>query len=205
MARLGTFRLTDKGVALSRRGQGVLLDVSFKELEVWAARNAIDEKRLWRQSWTRACTTLRRQLQKVVSSAGGYYGVPKFKDFESFTEDLRRVEHKTAPMGGILAEKHSIIWRKVGKTTYIGWPDKLATWADRFQDGVPRNGMFDNPQSRYALHRKGIRDVPAQYVSNPRRVLPEPFGTHAQKHLEEWARGAFYKALARRMAKKRIA
>lgn len=208
MASLGTFKLTDTGVSLSQRGRGVVLNVSFKELEVWAARNKVDEKKLWERSWNRSCSTLRSQLQKVVSQAGGAYGVPRFRDFEAFTKELREVYHKSKPMGGVLASKKAIIWHKVGNTTYIGWPDRLAQWAERYQDGSPGpwgESLFTDNEKRRMLHMRGIEDVPRTYTENPRRVLPEPFGTHAQKHLEEWAKGAFYKDLARQMAKKRYA
>ena len=44
--------------------------------------------------------------------------------------------------------------------------------------------------------RKGIKEIPRTYAHNPRKVLPEPFGSYVDAHLEEWAKGAMYKGLA---------
>ena len=96
MAKLGTFSVGNGNVTLSRgrgRNKAVVLDVSFKELEVWAAKNQIDEKKTWDKAWNRAMSTLRSRLQKVVKGAGGYEGVPKFKDFEAFTKELPTPQH----------------------------------------------------------------------------------------------------------------
>ena len=205
MASLGTFKNTGSGITLSRRGVGVLLDVSYKELEIWAARNGVDEKRLWQRDYGRAIKNLKGKLVKVITKAGGVEGVPKFKDFEEFTRELRTARNMTRPMGGILANPKNIITKKVGNTQYIGWPDRLAEWAVKFQDGIGSNADFQNQYLRHDWHKLGIKDIPYTYISNPRRVLPEPFGTYVKKHLEEWARSSFYKDLARQMAKKRFA
>lgn len=203
MASLGTLKLTDSGVSFSRRGS-VYLEVSFRDLSRWAQRSRVDAARLYNRSFGRACSALRAKMQKVVSRAGGVEGVPKFADFEEFTRELRTVRNNSAPMGGILAEKHVIVSYKRDGAQVIGWPDNLAEWAVKFQDGIggaSSEAMFTDPERRYHLHRLGIRDIPREYVHNPRRVLPEPFGSYVQRHLEEWARGAFYKELARQMAK----
>lgn len=205
MASLGTFKVTDTGVTLSRRGAGVILDVSFKELSHWAQRNAIDAKSLYRKSYGRAVKGLRDKMRKIMSRAGGVEGVPKFKDFEEFTRQLRVARNDTAPMGGILAERKMIVAYKRGDTQYIGWPDRLATWAEKFQDGVGSNDWLNDTENRHWLHRLGIRDIPRTYVHNERRVIPEPFMTYVRRYLDEWARGAFYKQLARQMAKAKLA
>lgn len=210
MAKLGTFSVGSGNVVLTQgrgRNKAVVLDVSFKELEVWAAKNQIDEKKTWDKAWNRAMSTLRSRLQKVVKGAGGYEGVPKFKDFEAFTKELRAISNRTSPMGGILSDPHLIKWEKIGKTSYIGWLDRLADWAVKFQDGEPgfnSEWYFTTPEGRHLMHEKGIKNVPHEYVRNPRRVLPEPFGTHVDKYLPEWAQGVFYKDLAKQMAKKRL-
>lgn len=203
MAGLGTFKNTGTGITLSRRGAGVLLDVSYKELEIWAARNGIDEKRLWKRNFGRAINAIKSKLVSVVTKAGGVEGVPKFTDFEAFTKELRTARNMTRPMGGVLANKKSIVAKKVGNTQYIGWPDRLAEWAVKFQDGTPSKDFSDNSWRHY-LHKLGLKEIPYTYQSNPRRVLPEPFGGYVEKYLVEWARGAFYKDLARQMAKKRF-
>jgi len=204
MARLGTFKVNDGNVTLTRgRGanKAVVLNVSFKELEIWAARNGVNEKKVWDRAWTRAMSTLRNRLQKVISGAGGYDGVPKFTDFEQFTNELRAAQNKTTPMGGVLAAKKVIIWEKIGKRYYIGWPDRLADWAVNFQDAVGNDDLTNNDWRHY-WHKLGIKDIPREYVHNPRRVLPEPFGAHVDKYLPQWAEGAFYKDLAKQMARR---
>ena len=210
MAKLGTFKVGDNSVTLSRgRGsnKAVILDVSFKDLERWARQNAIDEQRLFARSYGRACTSVQRKLQKVVAHAGGVEGVPKFKDFEAFTQELRAIRHRTTPMGGILAEPHVIVKYRLGDKQIIGWPERVAEWAVRFQDGVPgpdSERMFTTPEGRCALHRKGIKYVPREYVSNPRRVLPEPFGREVDRYLDRWAKEIYYKDLAKQMAKQKF-
>lgn len=204
MASLGTFKVNDGNVTLTRgRGvnKAVVLNVSFKELEIWAARNGVNEKKVWDRAWTRAMSTLRSRLQKVISGAGGYDGVPKFKDFEQFTKELRAAKNKTTPMGGVLAAKKVIIWEKIGKTYYIGWPDRLAKWAEKFQD-AEGDPYFASMHRKIYFWRLGLHNLPDEYIHNPRRVLPEPFGAHVDKYLPQWAEGAFYKDLAKQMAKR---
>ena len=99
---LGTFNIVNGGVTLSRRSAGVLLDVSFKELEIWAARNGIDEKKLWQRSYGRALGAIKSKFAKVISRGGGTDGVPKFKSFEKFTKQLRAATNKSTPIGGVL-------------------------------------------------------------------------------------------------------
>lgn len=204
MASLGTFKVNDGNVTLTRgRGanKAVVLNVSFKELEIWAARNGVNEKRTWNKAWNRAMSTLRNRLRKVIKGAGGYDGVPKFTDFEQFTNELRAATNRTTPMGGVLNNKDVIIWEKIGKKYYIGWLDRLAEWAVKFQDAEGGSDFYDK-STRQHWHQLGIHDIPREYVHNPRRVLPEPFGAHVDKYLPQWAEGAFYKDLAKQMARR---
>lgn len=201
------FSLTGTGV-LSTTGRGaakVSIEISFKELERWARRQRIDTPRLMKRSFGRACKGLRDKLYKVVANQGGVEGVPKFKDFEAFTKELRSKTGRSSPMGGVLADKTKIVASKRNGWQIIGWPDSLAEWSVNFQDGVgSKNGdPFQNDADRHAWHRLGIKEIPRAYVHNPRRVLPEPFGSYVDKYLIQWAKGAFYKELARQMQKAR--
>lgn len=200
-------KLTATGATVTT-GRGaaktVILEVDFKELERWARRMKIDEARVWRKAYGSAIRSLRSKLQKVVSRAGGVEGVPKFRDFEEFTRQLRAVNNRTKPMGGVLSEKGRIVAYKQNGYQIIGWPDALASWAVKFQDGAggsEADNFLNDPKSRHYLHKKGIRDIPRVYAHNPRKVLPEPFGSYVKKNLDEWARNVFYKDLARQMAK----
>lgn len=182
------------------KNKTVVLDVSFKELERWARRMKIDAPKLMRKSFGRACRALRAKMQKVVSNAGGVEGVPKFKDFDEFTQTLRAKTGRTAPMGGVLAGKKVIVAYRRGDTQYIGWPDNLAKWSINFQDAVGGPAFSSNSQRHY-WHRLGIKYIPREYAHNPRRVLPEPFGGYVRKNLDEWAQHNYYKELARQMQK----
>lgn len=202
---LGTFSLGGKGVTLTR-GRGanktVVLDVSFKDLERWARRNAVDTKRLMDRSFGRACSGLRRKFQQIVSGAGGVNGVPKFKDFAAFTQELRAARGTSSrPMGGVLADKKVVVAFKKNGWQVIGWPDRLADWAVKFQDAVGGESQLNSKMWRHYVHRLGIKDIPRSYERNPRRVIPEPFGQYVQQNLKTWAKGSFYKDLAKQMAK----
>lgn len=204
MAGIGTLKTEGRSVTFSRRGVGVYLEVSFRALERWGQRNRVDANKLYIKSYGAAIRALRAKLQKVVTRGGGVDGVPKFKDFEEFTKELRAVRNNSAPMGGILAEKHVIVSYKRDGAQVIGWPDRLAEWSVKFQDGIggaSSEEMFTDRERRHQLHRLGIRDIPREYVHNPRRVLPEPFGAYVRQHLKEWAENTFFKSLARQMAK----
>jgi len=200
--------LTDSGViATAGRGRNktVVLEVSFKELEAWAKRVQIDERALWRKSYGRACSALKGRFSKIVRNAGGVEGVPKFHDFEAFTNELRAKRGTSSrPMGGVLANKANIVSFKRNGWQIIGWPDALAAWAVNYQDakGGPE---FNDPRTRHAWHKLGIREIPREYAHNPRRVIPEPFGEQVKKHLQEWARGSYYKELAKLMQKRSAA
>lgn len=196
--------LTDsRATVTAGRGRNklVVLDVSFDELEKWARKVQIDEVRLWRRSYGRAVTGLRAKFRKVITNAGGVEGVPKFRDFEAFTRELRTARNKTAPMGGTLAEKEHIVGFKRNGWQIIGWPDSLAEWAVKFQDAIGNEMQLNDPGWRYGVHRSGVKDIPRTYTHNPRRVIPQPFGDYVDKYLDEWARNAYYKELARIMAK----
>lgn len=199
--------LTGTGVvATAGRGRNktVTLDISFKALEQWAKRVQIDERAMWRKAYARACSALKGRFSKIVRNAGGVEGVPKFKDFEAFTRQLREKRGTSSrPMGGVLADKSNIVAFKRNGWQVIGWPDRLADWAAKFQDG-DGDTQFNNPRTRHSWHRLGIRDIPSEYVHNPRRVLPEPFGSQVKSHLDEWARGSYYKELVRIMQKRGV-
>jgi len=200
------YTLTDVGVNFSR-GRGaarVSLVISFKELDAWAKRQQVDVPKLMRRSFGRACSGLKKKFGQVIAGAGGVCGVPKFKDFDEFTNELRALGRRNDPMGGILADKKRIVAFKRGGWQIVGWPDGMADVARKFQDGfggAESEKFFTDPEWRRVWHRAGIREIPRAYVHNPRRVLPEPFGEYVKAHLDEWARGAFYKELARQMQK----
>ena len=205
MAKLGTLSVGAGNVTLSRgrgKNKAVVLDVSFKELEIWAAKNSVDEKKLWTKSYGRACNGLKAKFKKIVSHGGGCDGVPKFTDFDAFTKELRAAKGNNNPMGGRLADKKRIVAYKIGKTQYIGWPDGMKTLAENFQDGKGGDGFHNEALRRY-WYSLGLTDIPQQYVHNPRRILPEPFGSYVKKYLDDWAEHSFYKELARQMAIKR--
>ena len=108
-------------------------------------------------------------------------------------------------MGGILAQKNQIVAFKKNGWQIIGWGDHLRAAAMKFQDGTGGSSserFLNDPKSRHWLHKRGIHDIPRTYTHNPRRVIPEPFGSYVDKHLEEWAKGAYYKELAKQMKKK---
>lgn len=203
---MASYTVATRGIDISR-GRGaakVTISVSFKELEAWAKKNALDTSRLMQRSFFWACKGLKDKLKQVMRSGGGVYGVPKFKDFEAFTKELRAASGKKTRMGGVLAEKESFYGGRSGAWYYVGWKDYLAQAAKKFQDGLGgeiSERYFTDANYRAMWHRKGLKNVPRSYVHNPRRVLPEPFGSYVRAHLKEWAKGAFYKALAKQMQK----
>lgn len=202
-----TVKLGEHSVTVTEgrgKNKSVILDVSLKDLEVWAARSGKDAAQLWRRSYGRAVSGLKKQFTKIVTSAGGVYGVPKFRNFEQFTRELRTVTNRTTPMGGTLADKRRIVAYKQNGWQIIGWPDTLANTAVAFQDGEGGRSAEDwlnNPRERAWLHRRGLRDIPRVYTHNPRRILPEPFGTHVRNNLDNWAKSIYFKQLASLMAK----
>lgn len=198
---------SSRAIATTGRGRSktVVLDVSFKELERWAKKMGLDERKLLSRAFGRAVSGLKAKFRKVISNAGGVEGVPKFRDFEEFTKTLRAATGRTAKMGGVLADKANIVGYKQNGWQIIGWPDRLAEWAVRFQDGVGGESSeryFTDPKYRAAWHRRlKLSDIPRAYVHNPRKVLPEPFGAYVRKNLDTWAQHTYYKDLARRMQK----
>lgn len=202
-----TVNLTDFG-AIVTEGRGsakaVILEVSFKDLEVWAAKSGKSAAELWRRAYGRACAGLKKQFTKVMTSAGGVYGVPKFRSFEAFTDELRAVTNRTSPMGGVLADKRRIVAYKQNGWQVIGWPDSLEKTAIAFQEGEGGSAaeMFlTGSRSRAYMHRRGIRDIPREYAHNPRRVIPEPFGEHVRQNLDTWAKTIYFKHIATMMAR----
>ena len=199
-------KLTDTNAIVSfgrGRNKTVALDVSFKELEAWARRSKIDERDLWRKSYGRACAALKKQFTQIMTSAGGVNGVPKFKNFEAFTSELRTATNRTSPMGGVLADKRRIVAFKRNGWQIIGWPDKMKRLAEEFQKGggpSAERWLADEGTHRY-LHLKGLHNIPWVYTHNPRRVIPEPFGSHVKKNMKAWATVIFRKQLANLMVK----
>ena len=201
------FKVTGGAVNV-RAGRGksatVALSISFRELERWAKKNEVDTKRLMNRSIGRAVAGLKKQFSAVMTHSGGVAGVPKFAGFEDFTRSLRAVKGiSNRRMGGVLAEKKRIVAYKKNGWQVIGWPDALASWAVEFQDAVGPTGTdpFADARQRAAWHRMGIAEIPRAYVRKPRRIFPEPFGSHAKANLNKWAKEIYYKDLARQMQK----
>ena len=202
------YTLTDSGVSFTKgRGRNaVALVVSFKEIDRWAKRMQKDTKELWRLSYGRACAGLKKKFVEVMQKSGGVEGVPKFKDFEDFTKELRAKGGRTATMGGLLADKSVVVAFKRNGAQVIGWPDYLANTACAFQEG--RGGpdaekWFTDPEWRRAWHRSGLKDIPRSYVHNERMVIEPYFVDYVKKNLDEWAKGAYYKGLVKLMQGKR--
>ena len=198
--------LTSTGVDfLTGRGKNktVTLSMSFKQLENWAKSCGADMDKVIQRARGRACAGLKQKFKQVIKNGGGVNGVPKWKDFEEFTKELRAARGWSAPLGGILAEPYLVVSYKMNGAQVIGWPDKLEEWAIKFQDGgdAAAVAQFTDSEWRARMHRKGIKYIPRSYAHNPRQVLPEPFGSYVDKHLEEWAKGALYKGLAQMFAK----
>ena len=199
--------LTATGVDfVSGRGKHktVELSMTFADLEKWAKRCRIDTKKIKTETFGWAVKGLKTKLRQVVTKAGGVNGVPKFRDFEEFTKELRaKTGISGRPMGGVLADEKRIVSNKRNGYQVIGWPDNLAAWAVKFQDGGDRvaQRQLNDPGWRRAIHRRGIREIPHSYVKNPRRILPEPFGGFVKANLKAWAKGAFYKKLAKMFKK----
>jgi len=195
--------IVDTGVQMTR-GRGaakVSLVISFKELETWAKKQQIDTAKLMSRSFGRAAAGLKKKFIEVMERSGGVNGVPKFKDFEEFTKQLRNIG-PNYKLGGTLADRRRIVAFKRAGWQVIGWPDSLAEWSVKFQDAVGDQAQLNDPSWRRWAHRRaGLREVPRQYVHNPRRVIPEPFGEYVKQNLETWAKGAFYKELTRQMQK----
>lgn len=202
------YSLTDTGVSFTKgRGKAaVALTISFKEIEEWAKRMQKDTKELWRLSYGRACAGLKKKFYEVMQKSGGVYGVPKFKDFEDFTKSLRALAGKTATMGGMLADRGSIVAFKRNGAQVIGWPDYLANSACAFQEG--RGGQksekwFVESEWRQVWRRQGIKDIPRAYVHNERMVIEPYFVDYVKANLDEWAKGSYYKGLVKLMQGKR--
>ena len=183
----------------------VNLDVSFAEIDAWAKQMNIDTEQLMNKSFGRACFGLRQKFRQVMNSSGGVVGVPKFKSFEQFTNQLREINGRSnIKMGGRLADKKQIVSFKKNGYQIIGWGDHLQEAAIKFQDGAGGSSaerFLNDSGSRHWMHKRGIHDIPRSYQHNPRRVIPEPFGSYVEEHIEEWAKNAYYKELARQMKK----
>lgn len=202
-------KLTDTGVRISHgRGKAAVgLDVSFKQLERWAKRQRIDTPRLMQRSFGRAAFGLKKKFYDVMRNGGGVNGVPKFKDYDPFTVEYRmnRGVDPHGPIGGILGEKANIVAYKRDGGQVVGWPDKMEDLALKFQDGAGgarSEAFFTVPSQRAIMHRRSrVQDLPRQYAHNPRPVVTPYFENYVERNLIQWAKGAFYKELARQMQK----
>lgn len=132
---MAKFSIGSSGVNItSGRGAAkVTIEVSFAELDAWAKKMKIDTEKLMEKSFANACSGLKKKFTSVVQHAGGECGVPKFKDFEEFTNELRQVQGISGRlMGGKLADKSSVgAWKKNGWQV-IGWKDYLRDTAISF-------------------------------------------------------------------------
>lgn len=201
-----TLTATGVNVRSGRGANAIELVFSFKEIDAWAKRMEKDTKELWRLSYGRACAGLKKKFIEVMRKSGGVYGVPKFKDFEDFTKTLRSMSGRTATMGGLLADKSVVVAFKRNGYQVIGWPDYLADTACAFQEGRggPKAEMwFTDPGYRRAWHRQGLKDIPRAYVHNERMVIEPYFVDYVKKHMDEWAKGAYYTGLVKLMQGKR--
>lgn len=204
------YSLTDSGVSI-RSGRGakaVEITLSFKEIEAWAKRMRKDTDQLWRLSYGRAVSGLKKKFIEVMTKSGGVYGVPRFKDFEDFTKQYRALRGRNETMGGVLAERGVIVAFKRNGYQVIGWPDKMETVAESFQEG--RGGAnaekwFTDPQWRQSFHRRGLKDVPMAYVHNERMVIEPYFVQYVRDNLDQWAKSAYFTGLAKLMQGKRDA
>lgn len=205
------YTLTASGIShTSGRGaNAVTLVYSFREIEDWAKRMRKDEKELWRLSYGRAVAGLKKKFIQVMTAGGGVNGVPKFRDFEDFTKELRGVRGRTEPMGGILADRKkrgTFVAYKRNGAQVIGWGDHLASVATAFQDG--RGGpdaerYFTDRDFRRSLHRVGVKHIPRAYVHNPRMVIEPYFLDYVRANLDDWAKSAYYAGLVKLMQGKR--
>ncbi len=202
------YSLTDTGVSFTKgRGRNaVAITLSFKEIEAWAKRMRKDTKELWRISYGRAVSGLKKKFVQTVQAGGGVNGVPRFKDFEEFSQTLRAKRGTSAAMGGVLAEKTNIVAFKRNGAQVIGWPDRMETSARSFQEGrggVKAEKWFTDAEWRQAWHRQGIQDIPRSYTHNPRMVIEPYFVDYVKKHMDEWARSAYFTGLAKLMQGRR--
>lgn len=186
----------------------VTLSISFKELDRWARRMAIDAPKLLNQSYGRAVRGLRLKFEKTVVAGGGVNGVPKWKDYEDFTRQFYTARNKPLRMGGILAERSNIVGYKINGWQAIGWKDSAAGggdlkgWAERFQDGGDSDADVRIAGETF---QSWCRDLgiapPTAYAHNVRPLLPEPFGAYVKENLDNWAHSAYYRELAKQMQK----
>lgn len=197
--------LTESGAEISR-GRGaakVSIEVSFRELERWAKKNKIDTKRLMKRSYGRACSGLTRKLAAIMQHGGGINGVPRFKAYESITQEMRRARgvDPNGPIGGMLAMRKNIKAWKSGGKQFIGWPDAIGDIAEKFQSGFgERFDSWEDKDFRAHIHRRfGLSDIPRSYVHNKREVIEPHFHGYVKSNLDYWAEHIFYKELARQM------
>lgn len=180
------------------------IDISFEEIKKWARFNAINEDREWYKAFGRACSGLKRQLAAVMNKGGGVNGVPKFRDYEDFTRELRALRGVAGKMGGVLAERGNIVAFKRNGAQIIGWPDGMERVVEAFQDGAGGDiaeAQLADEYWRKRLHQHGIRIIPRSYAHNPRPVLEPYFHDHVKLNLNDWAEKIYFKQQASRMMK----
>lgn len=208
-AAVMAYSLTDTGVRISkgRGANAVALELSFADLTKWAKRMQLDTDALFTKSFGPACSAFKKQLAVIMRGGGGEYGVPKFKNWEDFTREMRsKIRRPFNQMGGVLSDPRRIVSFKRNGAQVIGWPDALCEWALAFQDGTGKangsNGQADLNSFwwRHRVHKKyGIDDIPRNYVSNPRAVIEPFFHDHVAKNLDEWVHAIYFKKIARKM------
>lgn len=202
------YSLTDTGVRISsgRGANAVAIEVSFEKIESWARKMKIDTSAVFKRSFGRACSGLKKQLQVVMREGGGANGVPKFKDWTDFTRQMRERQtwrqHKS--MGGVLADPRRIVAFRRNGYQVVGWPDALAAFAIKFQDGYDATSerQLSDSSWRHWVHAKmRVDDVPNVYAVRRREVIEPHFREHVAENLDKWANAIYFKDLARAMRK----
>jgi hypothetical protein len=141
-----------------------------------------------------AAKRARSRFVKVMRSAGGVYNVPQMAPHHEISGILRPGQK----MGGVLAEAERIVMYKVDPDTqYIGWPDSLAKWAEKFQAAETKPFA---PGTRKWMHRKGVRVVPATY-QRPERDVVASFAANLANDWPGMVLEMFDKYYRSRMAK----
>lgn len=107
--------------------------------------------RTMRAAFGAAATRAQRRLRKVMKRGGGVYGVEHFAPHSEVSVALRPGQQ----MGGVLADTKSIVKYRIKDGQYIGWPDALESWAERFQESATR--PTTGKERRYVAIRGGVR------------------------------------------------
>lgn len=189
---------------------GVEIRISMKEIERRMRRMRDKLPKLRERAFKVQMGTILKQMQKAMASGGGVYGVPRFKEYESFTKDLRKAYGRDAngPIGGNLANKH--MFRYDALTPFsstrpkvrIGWLKGCEDSAMKFQLGQGNTpDPFTDRQQRHQWHRVLATDeLPDHYVHNQRQLII-PFERHVTENLQKWIDGYVRKTLANKIAR----